>query len=116
MSHASVPGGQQTDDGTEAYLGRWQPANPSNERKSSVTSSPLLEQSKQTESQPLQVDSSEPPQTTPSIVTTTQNSQLIDESAEPAQQRDDEAPHITSQRVGMNISAEEEPQTSDVAM
>ena len=115
MSHASIPGGQQLDDGTEAYLGHWQPTLRPNDHESSITSSAVLEHSKRSGSPPVQEDLSEPAQATPSRMTRMQIPQAGDESAEPAQQDNDRAQHTTNlPHIGTHLSLEEEPRASDV--
>src|SRR3954471_11623405 len=89
MSHVNVPGGPQMNDGTEAYLGHWQPAFRPNDYQSLIPSSPALEHPKASDSLLSQPELPEPPEPSAATMPGVQVPPPAPESLDPAQHYDD---------------------------
>src|SRR5271170_4053345 len=89
MSHVNVPGGQQMSDGTEAYLGHWQPAFRPNDYQSLIPSSPPLEHPKPPDSLLSQLELSEPPEPSAAIMPGVQVPRPVPEPLDPTHHYND---------------------------
>src|SRR4051812_31571607 len=89
MSYVNVPGGQQMNHGTEAYLGHWQPAFRPNDYQSLTPSSPALEHPKPPDSLLSQPELSEPPEPSAPIMPDVQVPPPVPESLDPTQHYND---------------------------
>src|ERR1700733_12760251 len=89
MSYVNVPGGQQMNYGTEAYLGHWQPAFRPNDYQSLIPSSSAFEPPKPSDSLLSQLELSEPPEPSAPIMPGVQVPPPVPEPLDPTQHYDD---------------------------
>src|SRR5271170_7095191 len=114
MSHVNVPGGQQMNDGTEAYLGHWQPAFRPNDYQSLIPSSPALEHPKPPDSLLSQLELSEPPEPSAAIMPGVQVPPPVPEPLDPAHHYNDRPQQTAGlSTVGNGASQKEASKVSD---
>src|SRR5271170_746199 len=114
MSHVNVPGGQQMSDGTEAYLGHWQPAFRPNDYQSLIPSSPPLEHPKPPDSLLSQLELSEPPEPSAAIMPGVQVPPPVPEPLDPAHHYNDRPQQTAGlSTVGNGASQKEASKVSD---
>src|ERR1700722_14921802 len=114
MLHVNVPGGQQMDDGTEAYLGHWQPAFRPNDYQSLTPSSPALEHPKPSDSLLSQLELSDPPEPSAAIMPGVQVPPPVPEPLDPAHHYNDRPQQTAGlSTVGNGASQKEASKVSD---
>jgi len=114
MSHVNVPGGQQMNDGTEAYLGHWQPEFRPNDYQSLIPSSPALEHPEPSDSLLSQLELSEPPEPSAAIMPGVQEPPPAPEPLDPAHHYNDRPQHTAGlSTVGNGASRKEASKVSD---
>lgn len=112
MSHANSPAVRQPNEGTEAYMGHWQPAFRPNDQQSFVTPSPILDQSKPSDSLPVH-EAFESQDPAPLMMQKLQEPPLVLESAGSAQHYNDRVQdNVRLSRTITDASQPDSPRTS----